>query len=85
MIKNWEWVFTDEQIEVMTYLITRRHPFPKVLWQLAESRAGIHDDAIELSEDIYSLTAEGYRIQYIRDIWERKFVVDTLVKVKLTK
>ena len=80
MIKDWDWVFTEEQIEVMTYLITRLHPFPQVLWQLAKSRAGIHDDAIELNEDIYSLSAEGHRIQYRQNIWERTFIVEVLEK-----
>lgn len=80
MIRDWEWVFTGEQIEVMTYLITRWHPLPKVLWELSKSRAGIHDAAIEISEDIYSLTVGGYRIQYKRLIWERKFIVELLQK-----
>ena len=81
MNSDWVWEFTDEQIEVVTYLITRYHPCPMVLWQLAKCRAGIHDDALELSEDIYSLTAEGYRIQYRRDIGQRKFLVELLDKL----
>lgn len=82
MIEDWEWVFSAEQIELMTYLITRRHPLPQTLWRLSRSRAGIHDDAVEVGEDIYELTAEGYRIQYKRLIWERKFVVEFLQKVE---
>ncbi|MEZ4712003.1 MAG: hypothetical protein R3A44_32755 [Caldilineaceae bacterium] len=82
MIEDWRWVFNAEQIEIMTHLITRRHPFPQVLWQLSRSRAGIHDDAVEIDEDLYELTAQGYRIQYRRLIWERIFVVAILQKAE---